>query len=50
MESKVKLSHILNVAAIIIGAAMLSVALFSSVKYFKSFDRVIGIEMNLRPN
>jgi len=44
MESKVKFGHILNVAAIIIGAAMLSCALYSSVKYFKSFDRVISVK------
>lgn len=31
-------------AAIIIGAAMLSVAFFSSVKYFKSFDRVVSVK------
>ncbi len=44
MESRDIKSHILTVAAIIIGAAMLSYALFSSVKYFKSYDRVVSVK------
>lgn len=44
MESRGINSHILTVAAIIIGAALLSYGMFSSVRYFKSFDRVVSVK------
>lgn len=44
MESKGKNGHILTLAAIILGAAILSFGMYSSVKYFKSYDRVVSVK------
>ena len=44
MESKGKNGHILTLATIIVGAAILSFGMYSSVKYFKSYDRVVSVK------
>ena len=44
MESLGKNGHILILAAVVIGAAILSFSIFSSVKYFKSYDRVVSVK------
>src|SRR5574344_1271531 len=44
MESLGKNGHILTLAAVVIGAAILSFSIFSSVKYFKSYDRVVSVK------
>ncbi len=44
MESLGKNGHILTLAAVVIGGAILSFSIFSSVKYFKSYDRVVSVK------